>query len=134
MNELRDIDSTLSKRVGKNQESIQSSTTPDPGYQWESDNFKIRHHKREPRGQPFPAGDHKALINRHARKHNKKDRNNTNNPQKKHSARMVSKNIPLEGPNWPHSVPTPPQPRRRSRHTDAACYTVIYFDRNSPRN
>ena len=24
---------------GKDQESIQSSTTPDPGYQWESDNF-----------------------------------------------------------------------------------------------
>ena len=32
---------------------IQSSTTPDPGYQWESDNVTIRHHKREPKGQPF---------------------------------------------------------------------------------
>ena len=42
-----------SKKEGKDQESIQSSTTPDPGYQWESDNFTIRHHKREPRGQPF---------------------------------------------------------------------------------
>ena len=30
---------------GKDQESIQSSTTPDPGYQWESDNVTIRHHK-----------------------------------------------------------------------------------------
>ena len=40
---------------GKDQESIQSSTTPDPGYQWESDNFTIKHHKREPRGQPFPS-------------------------------------------------------------------------------
>ena len=38
-----------SKKKGKDQESIQSSTTPDPGYQWESDNFTIRHHKREPR-------------------------------------------------------------------------------------
>ena len=28
-----------SKKEGKYQESIQSSTTPDPGYQWESDNF-----------------------------------------------------------------------------------------------
>ena len=28
-----------SKKKGKDQESIQSSTTPDPGYQWESDNF-----------------------------------------------------------------------------------------------
>ena len=38
-----------SKNEGKDQESIQSSTTPDPGYQWESDNVTIRHHKREPR-------------------------------------------------------------------------------------
>ena len=44
-----------SKKEGKDQESIQSSTTPDPGYQWESDNFTIRHHKRESRGQPFPS-------------------------------------------------------------------------------
>ena len=28
----------LSKKEGKDQESIQSSTTPDPGFQWESDN------------------------------------------------------------------------------------------------
>ena len=35
------------------QESIQSSTTPDPGYQWESDKLTVKHHKREPRGQPF---------------------------------------------------------------------------------
>ena len=41
-----------SKKEGKDQESIQSSTTPDLGYQWESDNITIRHHKREPRGQP----------------------------------------------------------------------------------
>ena len=42
------------KKEGKDQESIQSSTSSDPGYQWESDNVTIRHHKREPRGQPFP--------------------------------------------------------------------------------
>ena len=42
---------TQSKKEGKDQESIQSSTTPDPGYQWESNNVKIRHHKQEPRGQ-----------------------------------------------------------------------------------
>ena len=45
---------TKSKKEGKDQESIQSITTPDPGYQWESDNFTIRHHKRELRGHPFP--------------------------------------------------------------------------------
>ena len=47
------IFATESKKEGKDQESIQSNTTPDPGYKWESDNFTIRHHKREPRGQPF---------------------------------------------------------------------------------
>ena len=36
-----------SKKEGKDQESIQSSTTSDPGYQRESDNFTIKHHKRE---------------------------------------------------------------------------------------
>ena len=61
----------LSKKEGKYQESIQSSTTPDPGYQWESDNVTIRHHKREPRGQPLPAGDHKASTNGRARKYKK---------------------------------------------------------------
>ena len=34
-----------SKEEGKDQKSIQSSTTPDPGYQWESDNVTIRDHK-----------------------------------------------------------------------------------------
>ena len=42
-----------SKKEGKDQESIQSSTTPDPGYQRESSKLTIRHHKREARGQPF---------------------------------------------------------------------------------
>ena len=27
----------------------------DPGYQWESDKLTVRHHKREPRGHPFPS-------------------------------------------------------------------------------
>ena len=44
-----------SKKEDKDQESIQSRTTPDTGYQWESDNVTIRHHKREQRGQPFPS-------------------------------------------------------------------------------
>ena len=41
----------LVKKEGKDQESIQSKTTLDPGYQWERDNVTIRHHKQEPRGQ-----------------------------------------------------------------------------------
>ena len=47
-----------SKKESKDQISLQSTTTTDPGdlgYQWESDNFTIRHHTREPRGQPFPS-------------------------------------------------------------------------------
>ena len=44
-----------SKKGGKDQESIQSSATPDLGYQWENNKLTIRHHKREPRGQPFPS-------------------------------------------------------------------------------
>ena len=46
---------TKSKQGCKDQESIQSSTTPDPGYQWESDKLTVRHHKGEPRGHPFPS-------------------------------------------------------------------------------
>ena len=44
-----------SKLGCKDKESIQSSTPPDPGYQWESDKLTVGHHKREPRGQPFPS-------------------------------------------------------------------------------
>ena len=40
-----------SKKDGKDQESIQSSTTPDPGYQWESSKLTVRHHRRELRSQ-----------------------------------------------------------------------------------
>ena len=29
---------------------------------WESSKNTINHHKHEPRGQPFPAGGHKAAI------------------------------------------------------------------------
>ena len=42
-----------SKKGCKDQESIQSSTTHDPGYQWESDKRTVIHHKREPRGQRY---------------------------------------------------------------------------------
>ena len=40
-----------SKKDGKDQESIQSSTTPDPGYQWERNKLTVRHHRRELRSQ-----------------------------------------------------------------------------------
>ena len=44
-----------SKKEDKDQESVQSNTTHDPGYQQESNKLTIRNHKREPRGQPFPS-------------------------------------------------------------------------------
>ena len=40
-----------SKKDGKDQISIQSSTTPDPGYQWESNKLTVKHHRRELRSQ-----------------------------------------------------------------------------------
>ena len=51
--ELNNIGDWLiqSKKDDKDQESIQSSTTPDPGYQWESNKLTVRHHKRELRSQ-----------------------------------------------------------------------------------
>ena len=43
---------------------------------------------------PFPSGDHKASINKRARTNKKnQDRNNINDPQKKHRLGMVSKNV-----------------------------------------
>ena len=44
-----------SKKVGKGQELIQSSTTTDPDNTRKSKEKTILHHKREPKGQPFPS-------------------------------------------------------------------------------
>ena len=66
-----------SKEESKGQESIQSSTTHYPGHGivWEGNKKqnKKTSHTREPRGQPFPTGDHKAVRNRN-------DRQETLNP------------------------------------------------------
>ena len=55
-----------SKKDGKDQDSIQSSTTPDPGYQWESDNSQLDITNESQEVNLFPAGDHKASTNRRA--------------------------------------------------------------------
>ena len=55
------------KKEGKDQESIQSSTIPGPGYQWESANFTIRDHKRETRGKPFSSRWQQGINNIRAR-------------------------------------------------------------------
>ena len=46
--------------------TCQSSTTPDPGYQWESDKLTEDTTNESQEVSPFPAGDHKAHINRRA--------------------------------------------------------------------
>ena len=51
--EITDHHAIESKKEGKDLKSIQSSTTPDPGYQWVINKLIIRHHKREPEGQPW---------------------------------------------------------------------------------
>ena len=79
------------KKEGKDQESIQSSTTPDQGYQWESDNVTVRHYKREPIGQPFPCRWPQSINKQLAWKHNKTRQNNINDPQMKHRLGTVSK-------------------------------------------
>ena len=47
-----------------------SSTTPDPGYQWESDKPTDTTNESQ-EVNPFPARDHKAHINRRAQIHSK---------------------------------------------------------------
>ena len=76
-----------SKEGGKDQESIQSSTTPDPEYHMEKCINTNKHHKQEPRGQHFPTKqqwtDAKAWQTQNI--------NNTNDPQKKYRLGTVIK-------------------------------------------
>ena len=62
-----ELPSKESKKEGKDQESTQSSTTPDPGYQWEtlSQPMTTRHQQTDV---------HKSIT--------KQDKNNMNDPQK----------------------------------------------------
>ena len=50
---------------------VQSSTTPDPGYQWVSDKLTADTTNESQEVSSFPAGDHKAHINRRAQRHSK---------------------------------------------------------------
>ena len=66
---------------------------------------QIRHHKREPRGQPFPSrwpqGNNKQTRTKAWQTH---DRNNMYDPQKKYRVGTVSNNILLEGLNPFHGT------------------------------
>ena len=87
------------KEEGKDQESIQSRTTPDPGTIWESDKNTRKHHiqhvQESQHGSSFPAGDHKAAMNRkgHMTKTNTQNTNNKRDQQKKLRLGTVSKKI-----------------------------------------
>ena len=60
-----------SKKEGKDQESILSSNTPDPGYQCERTTSQLDNTNESQEVTPFPAGDPKASTNSRARKNNK---------------------------------------------------------------
>ena len=93
-----------SKEKGRGQESIQSSNTPDPGLQWESDNVTLRHHNKSQEVSPFTSHQqtdmHESIT--------KQDRNNIKDPHKKHRLVTVSKTILLEGLNRLNTAPTSP--------------------------
>ena len=57
---------------------------------------------------PFPAGDHKHQQTDVHKWITKQDRNDVNDPQKKHRLGTVSKNILLEGFNRFNGAPTSP--------------------------
>ena len=81
-----------SKEEGKDQASIQSSTTPNPEHRM----GKCQKHKktsrtREPRGQPFPSTHHKTA--RHRQDNMAKTNTNIKYPHKKYRLGTVSKKI-----------------------------------------
>ena len=58
-------DHLLSKKGSKDQETIQSNTTPDPGYymgKWQKKQLNITNESQEV--SPFQAGDHRTAMNR----------------------------------------------------------------------
>ena len=61
----------LSKLRYKDQQSIQSSTTPDQDTNEKETNSQLDTTDESQEVSPFPAGDHKAHINRRAQRHSK---------------------------------------------------------------
>ena len=53
-----------SKKGEKDKELIQSSTTPDPGYHMGMTKIQLNTTNKSQKVSPFPAGDHKAAMNR----------------------------------------------------------------------
>ena len=63
--------SLQSKKEGKDQESIQSSTTLAQATNGKVTNSQLDTTHESQEVSPFPAGDHKAHINRRAQRHSK---------------------------------------------------------------
>ena len=70
---------------------------------WESNRNTINIINKSQEVSPFPAGDHKATMNRRESIETQ-DTKNTNDPQKKYRLGTVSKNILLEGLNQFHGI------------------------------
>ena len=100
-------DHFLSKKEGKDQESIQQAPhlTQDTNDKVPTSQLDIKNESQEV--SPFPTGDHKAPIYGRERKHNKKDINNKNDPQKKHRLGTVSIFL-LDDLNRFHGAPSSP--------------------------
>ena len=60
-----------SKKEGRDQKTIQSSTTPEQGYKGKVPVSQLDITNKSQEVNPFPAGDHKASTNGRAWKYNK---------------------------------------------------------------
>ena len=102
-----------SKLGCKDQESIQSSTTPDPGYQWESDKLTAdtTNESQEASHPPPPqqATTKHTQTDAHKDTANTRQNKNKKDPQKKHRPGTASKIFHWRaqtGPTAPTSPPT----------------------------
>ena len=98
-----------SKLGCKDQESIQSSTTPAQDTNGKVTNSQLDTTNESQEVSPFPAGDHKAHINRRAQRHSK----HKTEQRHKISTKEVppwngQQNISLEGLNRFNGAPTSP--------------------------
>ena len=79
---------------------MQSSTTPDIGTNGKVTTSQLDIKNESQEVSLLPAGVHEIIT--------KQDRNNINDPQKRHRLGTVSKNILLEDLNWLNAAPTSP--------------------------
>ena len=84
-----------SKKDGKDQKTIQSSTTPDPGYHMGNEQKYNNISSKSQEVSLFPADDHEVPMNRCESTRNTSHKN-TNDPQKKYRLGTVSENVLLE--------------------------------------